>query len=97
MHGKGGAPHDAMFSWYRTFQRAVRTDEYKLIVYSQVGKTQLFDVQKDAWETHDLADSRDPVAVRQKLMERLRGRSNAGGGIAALPKHKPLARGEIQE
>ena len=37
-------------------QRAVRTRQHKLIVYPQAKVTQLFDLQKDPWEIHNLAD-----------------------------------------
>ena len=33
----GGPKHDAMFCYYRQFQRAVRTTDHKLIVYPQAG------------------------------------------------------------
>ena len=63
--------HDAMFSWYLNYQRAVRTRDYKLIVYPQAGRRQLFDLRRDPWETRNLADRRDHAAVRQHLLDRL--------------------------
>jgi arylsulfatase A-like enzyme len=72
LKGKGSEQHDAVFSYYRDFQRAVRTREHKLIVYPQAGKSQLFDLNKDPWEIHNVADERAYAAVKSKLMDRLR-------------------------
>jgi choline-sulfatase len=71
LQGNSREIYDAVFSWYRTFQRAVRTEEHKLIVYPQAGVTQLFDMQKDPWETQNLADRREYAALRKHLLKRL--------------------------
>jgi arylsulfatase A-like enzyme len=71
-NGPGREKHDAIFSYYRGFQRAVRTRRHKLIVYPQVGVTQLFDLDKDPWEIHNLAGERESSALRSALLERLR-------------------------
>ena len=41
---------DSIYCAYRTFQRMVRTEKYKLILYPEVKKVQLFDLEKDPWE-----------------------------------------------
>lgn len=48
---------DSVFLAYRDFQRAVRTERWKLIVYNVKGQvtTQLFDLEKDPWERTNLA------------------------------------------
>jgi len=71
LKGHGCERHDAVFSYYRGFQRAVRTREHKLIVYPVAGITQLFDLNKDAWEIHNLADDRKNAALKGSLLERL--------------------------
>jgi arylsulfatase A-like enzyme len=63
--------HEAVFHWYRGFQRAVRTREYKLIVYPEARVTQLFDLTQDAWEVRNLADDRRFGAIRRSLLARL--------------------------
>jgi choline-sulfatase len=68
---KGSEKHDAVFSFYRNFQRAVRTRDHKLIVYPQAHVTQLFDLKKDPWEMHNLADKPEYAAVKGVLLERL--------------------------
>jgi arylsulfatase A-like enzyme len=71
LHGKRTEKHDAMFCFYRDFQRSIRTKEHKLILYPQAGQTQLFDMQKDPWETRNLADDGKYAAVRGELAARL--------------------------
>jgi choline-sulfatase len=72
LKGKGGEKHDAVFSYYRGFQRAVRTREHKLIVYPEAKMTQLFDLNKDPWEIHNVAEKREYAAVKSSLLDRLR-------------------------
>lgn len=56
---KSKRTRDSIFTAYTTVQRAVRDDRWKLLVYPQVNKTQLFDLQTDPHERTDLAaDSR---------------------------------------
>jgi choline-sulfatase len=71
LHGKGGAPHDAVFSRYLDYQRAVRTKEHKLIVYPKAGVTQLFDMKADPWEIHNRGEDRRYAAVKRELLDRL--------------------------
>jgi choline-sulfatase len=71
LKGAGRAKHDAVFSFYKNFQRSVRTREHKLIVYPEAGVTQLFDVNKDPWEIHNLAGDSKSAALKGKLLDRL--------------------------
>ena len=64
--------HDAVFSYYRNFQRAVRTKTHKLIVYPQVQRAQLFDLEKDPWEVHDLISDPTSQTLKDQLMQRLK-------------------------
>jgi choline-sulfatase len=64
--------HDAVFSYHRHTQRTVRTKTHKLIVYPQVQKIQLFDIDRDPWEMHDLSDDPEMVSVKTELMLRLK-------------------------
>lgn len=45
----------SLFTSYKDCQRAWRDERWKLIVYPQVAKTQLFDLQSDPQEMQDLA------------------------------------------
>lgn len=72
LQGRGGGAQDAVFSYYRQFQRAVRTREHKLIVYPQVRMIQLFDLQKDPWEMRNVAAEPAYATVKNDLIKRLR-------------------------
>jgi arylsulfatase A-like enzyme len=72
IHGPAAPQQDAVFSRYLDVQRAVRTKDYKLIVYPQVQRTQLFDLNKDPWEITDLAASPALKPVQEQLLGRLR-------------------------
>lgn len=54
--GDREAVRDTLFMAYRDVQRAVRDDRWKLIRYPRIAKTQLFDLQTDPHERHDLSD-----------------------------------------
>ena len=69
--GRGSPKHDAIFSYYRHFQRAIRTSTHKLIVYPEAKVTQLFDLAADRWEMHNVADERRYAALRKDLTTRL--------------------------
>jgi choline-sulfatase len=72
IQGRTKELHDAMFCWYRNFQRSVRTQQHKLIVYPEPGVTQLFDIVKDPWETNNLASRSEHAALKAHLLDRLR-------------------------
>jgi arylsulfatase A-like enzyme len=72
LRGAGGPRTDSVFCWYRDFQRSVRTREHKLIAYSQAGKVQIFNLEKDPWETRDVGDEPGYAVDRKDLMARLK-------------------------
>jgi choline-sulfatase len=55
---------DSLYCAYRGFQRMVRTDKYKLILYPEARRYQLFDLEQDPWEitSLDAASHRATVA-----------------------------------
>lgn len=71
LQGPAREKHDAMFSWYRGYQRAVRTREHKLIVYPQARVTQLFNLNKDPWEIRNLANDPKHASLKKTLLDRL--------------------------
>lgn len=62
---------DSVLAAYRHIQRAVRTERHKLIEYNVNGArtTQLFDLEKDRWEMHNLAQE----ASQRARVEEMRG------------------------
>jgi arylsulfatase A-like enzyme len=69
IEGKEKKVRDALFTAYRDVQRAVRDERYKLIVYPQINRTQLFDLQNDPDELKDLSSDES----MKPTLERLRG------------------------
>lgn len=71
LRGESTAGPDAVFSYYRDFQRMVRTRTHKLIVYPQIKREQVFDLEKDPWEMHDLSNDPEAATVKADLLQRL--------------------------
>jgi arylsulfatase A-like enzyme len=61
--GKQEKHRDTIFTAFMKSQRAIRDDRWKLIVYPQINKTQLFDLHNDPAETRDLAG--DPTQATE--------------------------------
>jgi choline-sulfatase len=71
LHGETQPVHDAVFSYYRDFQRMVRTKTHKLIMYPQIKRIQVFDLVNDPWEMHDLSGDPAIATIKEDLMQRL--------------------------
>jgi arylsulfatase A-like enzyme len=87
--GKAAAVRDSIFTAYRTVQRAVRDDRWKLIVYPQVNKVQLFDLRDDPAEMHDLAADKDHAAEVRRLTALLKAQQEQLGDTRPLTTDKP--------
>lgn len=87
IRGQGAPKYDAIFSRYINYQRAIRTRDYKLIVYPQVQKMQLFDLNKDPWEITNLAESPAMAPVRDHLMHQLLNFQQELGDTLSLKGH----------
>jgi arylsulfatase A-like enzyme len=70
-----------VFATYQNFQRAIRTDRWKLILYNVNGEkhTQLFDLLKDPLEIHNLADQPDQAGRVRELRALVAKRSQEAG------------------
>jgi choline-sulfatase len=71
LHGEHNPVYGEVFSYYLHYQRMVRTKTHKLIVYPHILKTQLFDIERDPWEMHDLSDDTAAQEIKKDLMERM--------------------------
>ncbi len=89
MKGEAKLVRDSIFLAYRQFQRSVRDDRWKIIVYPQINKTQLFDLESDPDEMKDLA--KDPAHAKTvaRLTERLVALQKDLGDTQALRSAKP--------
>ncbi|MEM9364841.1 MAG: sulfatase-like hydrolase/transferase [Planctomycetota bacterium] len=63
---------DEIYGAYLDKQRAIRTDQYKLIHYPGIDEVALFDVQADPLETLDLSERDDMQQTVARLKKRLR-------------------------
>lgn len=63
---------DYLFTCYTRWQRAIRDQRWKLIHYPPIDRFQLFDLQEDPNEIHDLADDPELAEVKQRLSDQLK-------------------------
>jgi len=71
IRGEKESVRDYVFAYFKGSQRMIRGDRWKLIEYPQVGRTQLFGLQNDPHELHNLADDPEHEDVRKKLRDKL--------------------------
>jgi choline-sulfatase len=64
--------NDAMFGWPNVLQRSIRPQRHKLIFYAPINRYQIFDLEKDPWEMHDLVDDPTCADVKQELIAKLK-------------------------
>lgn len=90
LKGDAKQVRDSIFLAYRNVQRAVRDERWKIIVYPQINKTQLFDLQNDPDERKDLAA--DPAHAKEidRLTSKLKDWQRQLGDTQALRSDKPL-------
>ena len=70
LRGERERLHDSIYCAYRAFQRMVRTDQHKLILYPEARKVQLFDLANDPWEITNLAgDARHSGTISELFRE----------------------------
>lgn len=72
IRGEKDRLREEIIGYFTDTQRMIRDDRWKLIVYPQVGKTQLFDLQADPDELHDLSADPAQTERRQQMLTRLR-------------------------
>jgi arylsulfatase A-like enzyme len=64
--------YDAMFGWLNILQRSIRTKQHKLIFYAHLNRYQVFDLEQDPWEMHDLVDDPAYAEVKVNLIAKLK-------------------------
>jgi len=63
---------DHVFLSFARIQRSVRDEQWKLIRYPQINHTQLFDLQNDPYELHNLAGEAAQAGRVEKMLKLLR-------------------------
>jgi len=71
IRGEKPRVRQVLFTAYRTCQRSISDDRWKLIRYPLIDKTQLFDLEHDAHEEHDLATQPEYATKIKELMAML--------------------------
>lgn len=68
---RGGGGEKLIFGAYRDVQRLVRSETYKLVWYPSIDRIQLFNLDQDEWEMHDLSGDPDYAGVVAELSKEL--------------------------
>jgi len=87
--GRSATHRPAIFTAYRAVQRAVRDDRWKLIVYPQINKSQLFDLLADPIEMHDLAADPAHAAELKRMTALLKDLQDKAGDTQELSTGNP--------
>ena len=86
LRGERGELFDSMYCAYLKFQRSVRTDTHKLVMYPEVKKIQLFDMVKDPWEMNDLsADAANAATISELFREFKKLQETVGDKLVVDP------------
>jgi arylsulfatase A-like enzyme len=72
VRGKAPNVRETLFYSYKNFQRAMRDDRWKVIYYPIINKVQLFDLENDSSEMHDLSGNPGHAGRIAKMEEQLR-------------------------
>lgn len=71
LEGKSQALYPFVVGYFTDTQRAIRDERWKLIRYPKASRTQLFDLQNDPHELHDLSEDAASKATRDELSAQL--------------------------
>lgn len=91
IRGRKATVRDVLFTTYRNCQKPIRDDRWKLIRYPLIDKTQLFDLQADPHEMHDLANEPEHAGKIRELMGRMKDAQRAFGDTDPLHVANPAA------
>ncbi|MFI3306212.1 MAG: sulfatase-like hydrolase/transferase [Rikenellaceae bacterium] len=69
---RGESGRDAVYGGYTTFQRMVRNDKYKMIIYPEAEVIRLYDIQKDPLEMNDIANEKGNREILSQLYARFK-------------------------
>jgi arylsulfatase A-like enzyme len=89
VRGRAQRVRDTLFTSYRDVQRGIRDERWKLIRYPFVDRTQLFDLQNDPQELHNLADEPASAGRIERMTAQLQEWQKQLGDTAPLRVEKP--------
>lgn len=95
--GKTQQLYDSIYGAYTHTQRHLTQGDYKIILYPKIGKTLLFNLKEDPWETTDLAGNPEHVQRIALLKERLKKWQPVTGDPLDLDLGIPPANGQKPE
>lgn len=87
--GERNKVRDVIFGAYCDVQRSVRTERWKLIRYPHINKSQLFDLNNDADEIHDVAGDRTYAGKLGELTALLKSQQREHGDRLPLSTDRP--------
>lgn len=91
MAGKSQTHREEIVLAYLNVQRALRTDQWKLIVYPKINRVQLFDVKGDPDELRDMAGDADQLERVKMMTARLARLQGELGDKAPLRSERPAS------
>jgi choline-sulfatase len=96
LHSDDPSPiNDAMYGRLTDLQRSIRTKTHKLIFYPPIDRYQVFDLEKDPWEMHDLVDDAAYSGVKEDLIRRLKVKQKELGDPLDIDQpHRPARKEE---
>ncbi|RLD73388.1 MAG: sulfatase [Bacteroidetes bacterium] len=71
LYGENSGGEKYIFGTYKKFQRMIRSDDYKLIIYPQIKMVQLFDLENDPNEMTNLATDKIHQKIKIDLFKKL--------------------------
>jgi arylsulfatase A-like enzyme len=87
--GKQRSVRDVVFLTYEDLMRSVRDDRWKLIRYPHINRTQLFDLQEDPHEMHDLASDHRHARRVADMLALLEEQQHLYGDTLSLTSAEP--------
>lgn len=87
LRGEDKQIHPAIYGAYLDKQRAVVDWPHKLILYPDISKVLLYNLENDPYETNNLADNRDAKATIKRLFKELANLQKETGDELNLKKY----------
>jgi len=87
--GETDKAREAIFLAYKDLQRAVRQENWKLIQYPQINRTQLFNLRDDPYETVNLAQHPDYAGKVKDMLNLMKAQQHKFGDGIPLTASNP--------